>query len=155
MAQSGRRQSSTRSSVKKFKANGKTHGVDYQALAQFRYQLRVFLAFSETAAERQGLTSQQHQALLVIKARSTGNGLPVGMLAVRLLLRQHSAVELVDRLSRLGLVSRNPDPHDRRRVLVALTEEGEEKLRILSQAHLAELRAVGPALAELLASFEK
>lgn len=129
--------------------------VDYVALADFRYALRKFLAFSEEAAAEIGLTSQQHQALLVIKARSTGNGLAVGMLAERLLVRQHSAVELVDRLSRLGLVARHPDPHDRRRVLVALTEEGEERLRILSRAHLAELRAIGPALGELLASFEK
>ena len=129
--------------------------VDYIALADFRYALRKFLAFSEQAAAEAGLTSQQHQALLVIKARSTGAGLPVGMLAERLLVRQHSAVELIDRLSRLGLVSRNPDPQDRRRVLVALTEEGEDRLRALSQAHFAELRAVGPALAELLASFKK
>lgn len=129
--------------------------VDYLALAEFRYALRKFLAFSEHAAAEAGLTSQQHQALLVIKARGGANGLPVGVLAERLLVRQHSAVELVDRLSRLGLVGRNPDPHDRRRVLVALTAEGEERLGALSQAHLAELRAVGPALAELLASFEK
>jgi DNA-binding MarR family transcriptional regulator len=129
--------------------------VDYLALADFRYALRKFLAFSEDAAAEAGLTSQQHQALLVIKARGGEKGIAVGLLAERLLVRQHSAVELVDRLSRLGLVSRNPDPHDRRRVLVALTEEGEERLSTLSQAHFAELRAVGPALAELLASFEK
>jgi len=129
--------------------------VDYAALAEFRYALRKFLAFSEDAAAEAGLTSQQHQALLVIKARSKGDGVPVGVLAERLLVRQHSAVELIDRLSRLGLVSRNPDPHDRRRVLISLTPEGEDRLSALSQAHLAELRAVGPALAELLASFEK
>jgi len=129
--------------------------VDYVALADFRYGLRKFLAFSEDAAAEAGLTSQQHQALLVIKARGGEKGIAVGLLAERLLVRQHSAVELVDRLSRLGLVGRNPDPHDRRRVLVSLTEEGEERLRALSQSHLAELRAVGPALAELLASFEK
>lgn len=128
--------------------------VDYLALAEFRYALRKFLAFSEDAAAGAGLTSQQHQALLVIKARGGSNGVPVGVLAERLLVRQHSAVELVDRLSRLGLVSRNPDPHDRRRVLVALTAEGEDRLSTLSQAHLAELRAVGPALAEILSVFQ-
>lgn len=128
--------------------------VDYATLAEFRYALRKFLAFSEDAAAEAGLTSQQHQALLVIKARAGENGVPVGVLAERLLVRQHSAVELVDRLSRLGLVGRNPDPHDRRRVLVALTAEGEDRLSTLSQAHLAELRAVGPALAEILSSFQ-
>lgn len=128
--------------------------VDYTALAEFRYALRKFLAFSEDAAAEAGLTSQQHQALLVIKSLWKGQGLPVGVLAERLLIRQHSTVELVDRLSRLGLVSRNPDPQDRRRVLVALTEEGEQRLRTLSYAHLAELRAVGPMLADILAGFD-
>ena len=129
--------------------------VDYAALAEFRYALRKFLAFSETAAAAAGLTSQQHQALLSIKARSDGKGVAVGMLAERLLVRQHSAVELVDRLSRLGLVSRTPDSVDRRRVLVALTPEGEERLSALSQAHLIELRAIGPALTGILAGFQE
>lgn len=128
--------------------------VNYAALAEFRYSVRSFLAFSEHAAAQAGLTSQQHQALLSIKARSDGKGMAVGMLAERLLVRQHSAVELVDRLSRLGLVSRTPDSVDRRRVLVSLTPEGEERLRTLSQAHLAELRAIGPALAEILAGLQ-
>lgn len=128
--------------------------MDYAALAEFRYALRKFLAFSEGAAAEAGLTSQQHQALLTIKALAGGRGPTVGMLAERLLVRQHSAVELVDRLARLDLVQRNPDPADRRRVLVALTPEGERKLQALSQAHLAELRAVGPALAGVLSSLQ-
>jgi len=127
--------------------------VDYAALAEFRYAIRKFLAFSEDAAAEAGLTSQQHQALLTIKALSNGKGLPVGALAERLLVRQHSAVELVDRLARLGLVQRASDPSDGRRVLVTLTEEGEARLGALSEAHLAELRAIGPALAEILSGF--
>ena len=45
---------------------------DYRALAEFRYQIRRFLHFSEQMARRAGLESQQHQVLLALK------GLPEG-----------------------------------------------------------------------------
>ena len=41
---------------------------EYQALAEIRYQIRRFLAFSESMARGAGLESQQHQALLALKA---------------------------------------------------------------------------------------
>ena len=40
---------------------------DYRGLAEFRRALRDFLAFSEKAAARAGLTPAQHQALLAIR----------------------------------------------------------------------------------------
>ncbi|WP_202814882.1 MarR family winged helix-turn-helix transcriptional regulator [Aureimonas sp. N4] len=78
---------------------------DYCALALFRRQLRSFLSFSEGAAAEAGLTAQQHQALLAIRAAAE-RSLPVGELADQLHLRPHSATGLVDRLARLGLVER-------------------------------------------------
>ena len=89
--------------------------VDYVGLAGFRYAVRRFLAFSNAAAADAGLTSQQHQALLAIKGFGGTDGLSVGDLAERLLIRNHTAVELVDRLMRAGLVERSHDPTDRRR----------------------------------------
>jgi DNA-binding MarR family transcriptional regulator len=125
--------------------------VDYAALAEFRYAIRRFLAFSEMAAAEAGLTSQQHQALLTIKGAAGEEGLAVGALAERLLVKQHTAVELVDRLERAGLVRRGADPADGRRVLVSLTDEGELRLKALSSAHLDELKSIGPALSAILA----
>jgi DNA-binding MarR family transcriptional regulator len=125
--------------------------VDYAALAEFRYAIRRFLAFSEAAAAEAGLTSQQHQALLTIKGIAGDAGLSIGALAERLLVKQHTAVELVDRLERAGFVRRGADPADGRRVLVSLTAEGEQRLRTLSSAHLDELRSIGPALSGILA----
>jgi len=125
--------------------------VDYAALAEFRYAIRRFLAFSKAAAAEAGLTSQQHQALLTIKGVAGDAGLSIGALAERLLVKQHTAVELVDRLERAELVRRGADPADGRRVLVSLTEEGEQRLRALSSAHLDELRSIGPALSAILA----
>lgn len=126
---------------------------DYTALAQFRYQLRTFLAFSEAAAQKAGLTPQQHQALLAIKGLAGLDGVSVGDIAGFLLIRHHTAVELVDRMVKLKLICREADPEDARRVLVRLTAKGEQKLRSLSRIHLDELSAAAPALAKILRSF--
>ena len=129
--------------------------VNYRALAEFRFALRKFLAFSEEAAADVGLTTQQHQALLAIKGFSQTGALSIRDLAQRLLLRHHSVVELVDRLVKLRLVERLPDPSDRRRVQVGLTELGEHQLRILSAVHLRELQAIGSSLLTLLDAFAR
>jgi DNA-binding MarR family transcriptional regulator len=126
---------------------------DYAALAQFRYELRKFLAFSESAARQEGLTAQQHQALLAIKGFSQDHPLSVGELAKYLLIQNHSALELVDRMERLGLLQRAADPNDGRRILVRLSAEGERHLKRLSKAHLQELRAAGTTLFDRLAHF--
>ena len=128
---------------------------DYVALAEFRNALREFLAFSETAARAAGLTSQQHQALLAIKGFAGGDDLTVSEMADRLLLRHHSAVELADRLGRLGLVRRRADLKDQRRVLISLTAKAERILNGLSATHLEEIRRVGPYLAALFDRFGK
>jgi DNA-binding MarR family transcriptional regulator len=129
--------------------------VDYETLARFRYELRQFQAFSEAAANRSGLTAQQHQALLAIRGFSRRGPISVGDLAEFLLIRHHTAVELVDRMARLKIVSRRADPSDGRRVLVQLTGEGERRLQRLSRMHLEELRAMGPTLTKMLKSFRQ
>jgi len=122
---------------------------DFAALFGFRYALRRFLAFSAEAAGGAGLTPQQHQALLAIRA-GEGRELIVGALAERLLLRPHSATELVDRMEKLGLVTRTVGQADRRQVTVRLTRKGEQLLNGLSEAHRAELRRLRPLLGELM-----
>lgn len=134
---------------------GQSHAVDYGALAEFRFQLRKFLAFSEAAAHRAGLTPQQHQALLAIKGFSSPEAVSVGDLARFLLVRHHTAVELMDRMTRLGLLSRTVDDNDGRRVLVRLTGKGEQKLRTLSKIHFEELKSASPGLTRILKSFQR
>lgn len=130
-----------------------TGTVDYEALARFRYQIRKFLTFSEEAAHQSGLTSQQHQAMLSIKGFSTHGAISVGELAEFLLIKHHTAVELTDRMTKLGLLSREVDEEDGRRVLLKLTRKGEQRLQRLSKVHLDELRSASPTIAKILKSF--
>lgn len=127
--------------------------VDYEVLARFRFQLREFLAFSEAAALEAGLTPQQHQALLAIKGFQRSDAVSVGDLARFLFIKSHTAGELVNRMTRLGLLSRTVDDSDGRRVLLRLTRKGEQHLRQLSEAHLAELQSASVTLSEILKSF--
>ena len=121
---------------------------DYQALAEFRYQIRRFLRFSEQAARRAGLEPAQHQLLLAVKAFA---GEPsVGDLAERLQLRHHSVVGLIDRLAECGLAGRSRAEDDRRQVRIRLTPKGEAVLRKLSIEHRAELGGAGSALTAAL-----
>jgi DNA-binding MarR family transcriptional regulator len=122
---------------------------DYQRLAAFRHALRRFLAFSETAARRAGITPQQHQALLAIKGVPGPQGVTVGYLARQLLLQPNSAAELVHRMVNCGLLVRKAAPDDRRRVMLLLTPSAEEALHALSAAHIRELRQSAPVLDRL------
>jgi len=126
---------------------------DYERLAEFRYLLRQFLVFSETAAAAEGLAAQQHQALLAIKAFGDRT-ITIGALAERLAIRPHSAVGLLDRLSAGGLIKRRTSTEDRRQVCVALTAKAERLLARLSASHREELERLAPLLKTLLAHFE-
>ncbi len=121
---------------------------DYQALSDFRYLLRCFLEFSEKAARQAGIQPRQHQALLAIKAFE--EPVTIGILAERLRIRHHSAVELVDRLVEAGLVVRRQDESDNRRVILQLTARAEAYLEDLSAVHLDELSRIEPVLTRIL-----
>lgn len=125
---------------------------DYTALADFRHALRSFQAFSEANAANVGLTPQQHQALLAIRAASPAE-VTVGVIAERLILKPHSATGLVDRLEALELVTRHEARVDRRRAILRLTPKAEKLLATLSATHREEIGRLKPLLAELLAKF--
>ena len=125
--------------------------LDYTSLAEFRYQIRRFLHFSEQAARTAGIEPHQHQLLLALKGLARSEEPPtIGILAERLQIQHHSAVELVQRLEDRRLISRSRSPADRRQVLIQLTPHGEAELEKLTVCHLAELRTNGPALVAAL-----
>ncbi|MBJ7499439.1 MAG: MarR family transcriptional regulator [Sphingopyxis sp.] len=123
--------------------------IDYAALAEFRFALRRFQVFSENKAAEAGVTAQQHQALLAIRAAAPDHA-SVGYVAQRLIVKPHSASELVDRLEAQGLVRREPMQSDRRRALLRLTPQALEILSGLSAAHREEIRRLQPLLVEHL-----
>ena len=120
--------------------------MDYATLAEWRYQLRLLLGRRESAARAAGIEPQQYLLLLQVKGLQARGMVTVGMLAERLQIRHHSAVELVDRLVERGLVARRRDDGDRPQVVVTLKAAGEAVLRRLALYSLAELRTEAPAL---------
>lgn len=132
--------------------DGKRNTSQFQLLADFRYEIRRFLNFSERAARKAGIEPQQHQALLAIKGLPSGAKATIGVLAERLQVEHHSAVELSNRLQKKGLIRKSRSEADHREVLLELTPRGETLLNRLSQAHRAELRSAAPKLIQALRS---
>jgi DNA-binding MarR family transcriptional regulator len=123
---------------------------DYRALGDFRLAIRQFLAFSEQGAREHGLSAQQHQALLAIKAHPGPDPISIGELSRSLLIKNHSAVELVARLVERDLVARRDSDVDRRRVILALRPRGEAILEAISQRNLGRLNEGADILAGII-----
>ena len=128
---------------------------DFANLLAFRTGLRRFLHWSQTRAKAAGLTPAQHQLLVAIKGHPGGREPAISDLAAALLLRHHSAVELVDRAQAAGLVERGDDPGDGRVTRVRLTADGEARLARLTPAHIDELRNLAPVLEQLVARWDE
>ena len=128
---------------------------DYQSLGDFRRAIRDFLAFSEESAREHGVTAQQHQALLAIKAHVGPEPMSIGELADSLLIKNHSAVGLVARLVERGLVRRRSSDADRRRVLLTLEPHGDEVLARISQNNLGKLAGAARSLRRVLSTLKK
>jgi DNA-binding MarR family transcriptional regulator len=121
---------------------------EYLALAEFRYQLRLFLRHMEEATRSLGVNPQQYQLILAIRGLPPDSEPTISRLAERMQLNHNSMVELVDRCEKRGLLRRARSDGDRRRVELELTSEGEAYLRRLAAAGREELRSIGPVLAQ-------
>ena len=115
---------------------------DYETLAEFRFELRRFLRFSEEAAKSEGLRPLQYQLLLQVKGFPPPMLPAIGDLAQRLQMAQHSTVTLVTRCEMAGLVQRVPAEVDRRRVCVKLTAAGQRAVRRVAALHRKELQSM-------------
>jgi DNA-binding MarR family transcriptional regulator len=117
----------------------------FKGLAGFRRGLRRFLAASEKISREAGVTPQQYQVLLAMKAADEGQ-LAIKDLAEELLLAPNAAVQLIDRLETAGLAQRRPSERDRRFVFVALTPKGDALIYQLGERHLEEMLRQEPQL---------
>jgi DNA-binding MarR family transcriptional regulator len=113
--------------------------LDYRHQADFRYALRRFVRFSELQARKVGITPQQHLLLLMVRGHESYPAVSIGDIAERLQIEHHSASLLVERTVRRGLLNRETDGYDRRRVLVSLTPEGKNLLDQVTLANRKEL----------------
>ena len=127
---------------------------DYRRLLELRTGLRRFLRWSEQHAEAAGLTPAQHQLLLAIRGHGEPRGPTVGDVAGYLMLRPHSAVGLVDRAEKAGLITRAQDRDNLSVVRLRLTEQGARQLEALSEQHLEELAHLAPTMHALWNALE-
>lgn len=121
---------------------------EYKARADFRNVIRKFLAFADEAAQKAGITSRQHEALLAIMASDRDP--TIGDLAECLVIRHHSAVGLVDRLEHAGFVYRRTSSENYKQVVICLRPKAIKLLNQLADAHKRELKRIGPLLTAAL-----
>jgi DNA-binding MarR family transcriptional regulator len=115
---------------------------ELETLADFRYQLRRYLRFSEEVTRRKGITPLQYLLLLQLKGFPGRAWATVGELAERLQAKHHGVVALISRCEAAGLVTRSASRADGRRVEVKLTGKGDRRLEQLAGLHRAELLSV-------------
>jgi DNA-binding MarR family transcriptional regulator len=121
---------------------GQLDDADYSALAEWRHALRRFLRASELITKAAGVSSTQYQLLLFVRGSPT-RALAIAELAEKLQILHQSAVGLVDRCERVGLVRRRRDPANGRRVLVETTRRGAALLRRLAAEHFSTIEKLG------------
>jgi DNA-binding MarR family transcriptional regulator len=130
----------------------------YRGLAEFRYQIRRFVSFSERAARAAGLEPPQHQLMLAIYGLPPSKRPNIPTLAERMSMEIDACQALAEGLLNRGMIRWAANPTDRREKLLALTEHGQQLLRNLTSLHRNQVLAVGPAfvqaLGAILSSFE-
>ena len=120
---------------------------DFELLADFRYQIRRYLRFSETISQQHGITVLQYLLLLQVKGYPGREWASIAELAERLQSHHHGVVTLVTRCEKAGLVGRRKGPGDQRIVQVVLLPKGEELVARLALLHREQLLNLGSELA--------
>ncbi|HEY1774211.1 MAG TPA: MarR family transcriptional regulator [Gammaproteobacteria bacterium] len=118
----------------------------YRLVADWRSTLREFMSASKEILKKHEVTSMQYQTLLAIRVSDEPEGLSMNGLAGYLGVRHNSAVGLINRLEAHGLVLRARSQRDRRVAHLRLTEEGENALEVLAEAHGQELNRIRPEM---------
>lgn len=118
----------------------------FEALSEFRYQLRNFLRFSEDAAREEDITVLQYQLMLHTQGFDGRDWASVTEIAERLQAQVHGVVALISRCEEAGLVRRHQSTVDRRQTEVHLLPKGRRKLIKLAGEHLGQLSALADAV---------
>ncbi|WP_236047046.1 MarR family winged helix-turn-helix transcriptional regulator [Streptacidiphilus fuscans] len=87
-----------------------------------------------------GIAPSEFQVLWYLLTSTTEQSAPMNQLAATLNFTTAGTTKVADRLSEAGLITRQPSPTDRRVVLAALTEKGQEVAMAAALALAAALR---------------
>ena len=123
---------------------------DYQTLAEFRYQIAVFLHRRREAAEKAGLEAQQYEVLLAVKGLPKDKPPTIKQIAEQLQIQHHSAVELTSRMVKRGLIRRQKSSRDKRLVLLVVTKSGEKAAEQVARYGFRQLKVEAPGLLKTL-----
>ena len=116
---------------------------DFEALSEFRFQIRRFERFSEDVVQAAGITPLQYLLLLHVKGYPGRTWATVGELAERLQAKPHGVVALISRCEEHAFVERRQSRHDGRIVEIHLLPAGERLLAHLAELHRTELQSLG------------
>ena len=130
--------------------SGKFSESDYKHLSEFRRRLRLFLRFSEEQARANGIRPNSIsfwplRAVTPITRRS-----PSARSPTRCSFASRALRSCVNRCVKRGLLHRQEDPRDRRRVIVWLTDDGQTILDRVTDANREAARdaALSDAVAQ-------
>jgi DNA-binding MarR family transcriptional regulator len=112
---------------------------EFEALSDFRHQLRCFVRFSEDITHEFGVTNLQYLLLLHVKGYKGREWATISELADRLQTHHNGVVSLVSRCVKLGLLYRLRGTVDKREVKIYLTPEGNKLVKKIASAHRNEL----------------
>jgi DNA-binding MarR family transcriptional regulator len=118
------------------------------AMAVVRIGERLLACFDQ-ALRHHRLSRAGREALAVLDG--AGQPLTPTAIAERLIVTTASVTSLLDTLERRGLVERRPDPQDRRRLLIVITQDG----RAIVDQFLPEVVALQTAALAALTEAER
>jgi MarR family 2-MHQ and catechol resistance regulon transcriptional repressor len=95
--------------------------------------------YVERSVEAEGLCLSDFMVLEVLLHKGP---LPISAIGEKVLLASASMTSAVDRLDKLGLVTRSASEHDRRTRLVVLTNKGAEMIREMYRRHVRQLESL-------------
>lgn len=122
---------------------------ELEQIADFRYQLRVFLRFSEDITQTYGVTVLQYLLLLQTKGYPGKDWATIAELAQRLQSHHHGVVSLVTRCEKAGLVQRQPGREDKRCVEIHLLPKGEQLQNDIALLHKNQVKHLQQVIARV------
>lgn len=117
-----------------------------------RCETRLYNALDDELRERHGIVTSQFEFLLYLRVHPQPR---VADLATEFAVGVGAVSKSIDRLEQRGLVTRRPNPNDRRSTILALTEEGRgliDAARITFEARLDQIFGVGCAPEQIVAA---